>query len=46
VLEIIERAGKQPSSPCYYRDLGADYLTKRDPERAMRRMQGEANALG
>ena len=29
-----------------YLDLGADYFTKRDPERAMRRMQREANALG
>jgi transposase len=29
-----------------YRDLGADYFTKRDPERAMRRMTKEANALG
>jgi transposase len=29
-----------------YRDLGADYFTKRDPERAMRRMIREANSLG
>lgn len=29
-----------------YRDLGADHLTKRDPQRAMRRIQREANALG
>ncbi|RZB14787.1 IS110 family transposase [Streptomyces sp. F001] len=29
-----------------YRDLGADYFTKRDPERAMRRMIKEANSLG
>jgi transposase len=29
-----------------FHDLGADYLPKRDPERAMRRMQREANSLG
>lgn len=29
-----------------HRDLGADYFAKRDPERAMRRMTHEANALG
>jgi hypothetical protein len=29
-----------------HKDLGADYFTKRDPERAMRRMVREANALG
>jgi len=29
-----------------YRDLGADHFTKRDPQRAMRRMTKEANALG
>jgi transposase len=29
-----------------YRDLGADYLTRRDPLRAMRHMTREANALG
>ncbi|MGW7409990.1 hypothetical protein ACWGI9_40985 [Streptomyces sp. NPDC054833] len=29
-----------------YRDLGADYFTKRDPERAMRCMIREANSLG
>jgi hypothetical protein len=29
-----------------YRDLGADYFTRRDPERAMRRMTKEANRLG
>jgi transposase len=29
-----------------YRDLGTDHLTKRDPQRALRRMQREANALG
>lgn len=29
-----------------YRDLGGDYLTRRDPQRAMRRMVREANALG
>ncbi|MGI5251892.1 IS110 family transposase [Actinacidiphila glaucinigra] len=29
-----------------YRDLGADYFAKRDPERAMRRMIKEANSLG
>ncbi|MGW6413308.1 IS110 family transposase [Streptomyces vinaceus] len=29
-----------------YRDLGADYFAKRDPERAMRRMTKEANSLG
>jgi transposase len=29
-----------------YRDLGADYSARRDPERAMRRMQREANTLG
>jgi hypothetical protein len=29
-----------------FRDLGADYLPKRDPQRAIRRMQREANSLG
>jgi len=29
-----------------YQDLGPDYLPKRDPQRAMRRMQREANSLG
>jgi hypothetical protein len=29
-----------------YRDLGAEYFTRRDPERAMRRMTKEANRLG
>ncbi len=29
-----------------YQDLGADYFTRRDPERAMRRMAKEANRLG
>ncbi|MEU1409714.1 transposase [Streptomyces sp. NPDC005728] len=29
-----------------YRDLGADYFSRRDPERAMRRTIKEANSLG
>jgi transposase len=29
-----------------HKDLGADYFVKRDPQRAMRRMTKEANALG
>ncbi|NUK60634.1 hypothetical protein HRW23_00075 [Streptomyces lunaelactis] len=29
-----------------YRELGADHFTRRDPERAMRRMLKEANRLG
>jgi transposase len=29
-----------------YHDLGADHRTRRDPQRAMRRMTREANALG
>lgn len=29
-----------------FQDLGADYLPKRDPQRAIRRMQREANSLG
>jgi transposase len=29
-----------------YHDLGGDYFTKQDPERAMRRIIGQANALG
>jgi transposase len=29
-----------------YRELGADYFAKRDPERVMRRMTKEANSLG
>lgn len=29
-----------------YQDLGAEYLTQRDPQQAMRRMQRQANALG
>jgi transposase len=29
-----------------YRDLGADHFTRRDPERAIRRMTKEANRLG
>lgn len=29
-----------------FRDLGPEYLTKRNPEQAMRRMQREANRLG
>jgi hypothetical protein len=29
-----------------HHDLGADYFAKRDPERAMRRITREANALG
>jgi len=29
-----------------FHDLGADYLPKRDPQRAMRRMQREANSIG
>ncbi|WP_433687987.1 IS110 family transposase [Micromonospora carbonacea] len=29
-----------------FHDLGADYFTKRDPERAMKRMTREANSLG
>jgi transposase len=29
-----------------YRDLGGDYSTKQDPERAMRRSIRRANALG
>ncbi len=30
----------------HYRDLGADHFTRRDPERAMRRMIKEANSFG
>ncbi|MFJ3309622.1 IS110 family transposase [Streptomyces sp. NPDC086549] len=30
----------------HYRELGADHFTRRDPERAMRRMLKEANSLG
>jgi len=29
-----------------FTDLGADHFTKRDPERAMKRMIREANRLG
>ena len=29
-----------------YRELGADYFTRRDPQRAIRRMTKEANSLG
>ena len=29
-----------------YRDLGADYFTRKNPERAMRAMTRQANALG
>jgi hypothetical protein len=29
-----------------YRELGPDHFTRRDPERAMRRMLKEANSLG
>ncbi|MFC4463884.1 hypothetical protein ACFPH6_04790 [Streptomyces xiangluensis] len=29
-----------------YQELGADYFTRRDPERAMRGMTKEANSLG
>ena len=29
-----------------YHDLGGDYFTKQDPERAMRRIIRQANALG
>ncbi|MFF3616746.1 hypothetical protein [Streptomyces sp. NPDC002580] len=29
-----------------YRELDADHFTRRDPERAMRRMTKEANSLG
>lgn len=29
-----------------FQDLGADYFTKRDPQRAIRRMTKEANSLG
>jgi transposase len=29
-----------------YRDLGADYFTRRNPDRALRRMTKEANSLG
>ena len=29
-----------------YQDLGAQYLARRDPQQAMRRMQRQANALG
>ncbi|WP_405542517.1 IS110 family transposase [Streptomyces phaeochromogenes] len=29
-----------------YQDLGTDYFTRRDPERAMRRMTKEANRIG
>lgn len=29
-----------------YADLGGDYYTKYDPERAMRRLTRQANALG
>jgi hypothetical protein len=29
-----------------YRDLGADHFTRRNPERAIRRMTREANSLG
>jgi len=29
-----------------YQDLGGDYFTKQDPERAMRRIIRQANALG
>ncbi|MGW4049160.1 hypothetical protein [Streptomyces sp. NPDC004721] len=29
-----------------YQDLGTDYFTRRDPERAMHRMTKEANRLG
>ncbi|MGW7825069.1 hypothetical protein ACWGLF_45395 [Streptomyces puniciscabiei] len=30
----------------HYRELGSDHFTRRDPERAMRRMLKEANSLG
>ncbi|MFF3468835.1 hypothetical protein ACWCQN_47890 [Streptomyces sp. NPDC001984] len=29
-----------------YHDLGGDYFTRLDPERAMRRLARQANALG
>jgi transposase len=29
-----------------HQDLGGDYFTKQDPERAMRRIIRQANALG
>lgn len=29
-----------------YRDLGTDYFTRRNPDRALRRMTKEANSLG
>ncbi|MFE2716960.1 hypothetical protein ACFXKI_34650 [Streptomyces mirabilis] len=29
-----------------YQDLGGDYFTRLDPERAMRRLTRQANALG
>jgi transposase len=29
-----------------YRDLGADYLTQRDPQRTMRQIIKQANAIG
>ena len=29
-----------------YQDLGGDYYTRRDPERAMKRISRQANALG
>jgi transposase len=29
-----------------YQDLGGDYSTKQDPERAMRRIKRQTNALG
>ncbi|MGW1507410.1 hypothetical protein ACWCQW_55350 [Streptomyces mirabilis] len=29
-----------------YRELGADYFTRRDTQRAIRRMTKEANSLG
>ncbi|MEV5083021.1 hypothetical protein AB0K74_30800 [Streptomyces sp. NPDC056159] len=29
-----------------YRDIGADYFSRRDPERAMRGLTHQANALG
>ena len=48
-LPLCARRTRQESCPGHdvdYQDLGGDYFTRRDPQRAMQRIIRQANALG
>jgi hypothetical protein len=46
VPSILTAAWHMLTDDVDYHDLGGDYFTRRDPERAMQRLTRQANALG